>query len=238
MDMPGTARTAAPAAVVLSRGAMAPQDPPDALICPVCWKPITPSDPLSASNDEVIHAACRPGEASPGTVVLPRGARTWRRHLVFALSRCGEAVVRIGPVIRASMHQVRERRARLRRCHICGALDWRGRELCVTCGTPFASSGSQVPLSGRRPRASRSRPDLLIVSRERPDLYDVLTRFGRSNLEVRLDQRLGDRRRGMTQPVAPERRRALDRRARNVTVELALLGWAIVPAAQRQRRAH
>ena len=77
-----------------------------------------------------------------------------------------------------------------------------------------------------------SLPDLLIVSRDRIGLYDVVRRGARGALEVRLDQRLGDRR-ARFDPVRDERRRRHDRRTRDINNDLRRLGWTLVAAADR-----
>jgi hypothetical protein len=72
---------------------------------------------------------------------------------------------------------------------------------------------------------------LIIVSRERLDIWGVVRRSGGPNLEVRLDQRLGERRARFTRP--DNERRQGERRRRDVSAELARLGWAIVRADDR-----
>lgn len=73
--------------------------------------------------------------------------------------------------------------------------------------------------------------DLLIVSRERIDLYDDLRTSSPASLEIRVDARVGDRRRVVPGAVADDRRRR-DRRALDLSEQLQTLGWAIVPAAR------
>jgi hypothetical protein len=70
--------------------------------------------------------------------------------------------------------------------------------------------------------------DLLIVARDRPWLYDSLSRLRAptANVEIRFDQRRGwDRRR-------TERGRA-DRRERDITNSLQTTGWALIRGADR-----
>jgi DNA-binding response OmpR family regulator len=76
--------------------------------------------------------------------------------------------------------------------------------------------------------------DLLIISRDRVGIYDVLERFGRDavEVEIRLDRRRGQRRRDTRRRRFGERRRG-DRRTHDVTFELLSHGWAFVPAASR-----
>lgn len=76
--------------------------------------------------------------------------------------------------------------------------------------------------------------DLLIISRDRVGIYDVLERFGRgvADVEIRLDLRRGDRRR-MTRRRSPEERRRAERRAIDISLQLRSDGWAFVPAANR-----
>jgi hypothetical protein len=71
---------------------------------------------------------------------------------------------------------------------------------------------------------------LMIVSRERPKLYEQLrTEFEHdSGIAVVLDRRFGERRRA-AEPAAPEQRRA-DRRRQDVDQQLRRLGWATVKA--------
>src|SRR5204862_7623618 len=78
------------------------------------------------------------------------------------------------------------------------------------------------------------RQDLLIISRERIGIYDVMRRFGGSTarVEVRRDLRLEERRRA-SDAGTPEDRRRRDRRARDVTEQLRADGWAFVAAAER-----
>ena len=77
----------------------------------------------------------------------------------------------------------------------------------------------------------RQARDLVIVSRERSELYDLLRRSPSPNVEVRLDQRLGERRTQFAP--APRQRRRRDRRRLNVSNELRRVGWALVPAGER-----
>jgi hypothetical protein len=69
---------------------------------------------------------------------------------------------------------------------------------------------------------------LMIVSRERPALYEHLrTEFqGDRGIAVVLDRRFGERRR-LSEPATPEQRRA-DRRRQDVDQQLRRLGWATV----------
>ena len=67
---------------------------------------------------------------------------------------------------------------------------------------------------------------LIIVSRDRMDLWGLVRRSGGPRLDVRLDQRLGERREQF-RTVGQERRRA-DRRRLDVRTDLVRLGWAIV----------
>jgi hypothetical protein len=89
--------------------------------------------------------------------------------------------------------------------------------------------------------------DLIIVSRDRGDVYDLVRRSAsvnspkarllKASVEIRFDQRVGERRRASLDPRRHERRQAPNRRTRDVTGELARLGWVIVRAAERARRA-
>jgi len=75
---------------------------------------------------------------------------------------------------------------------------------------------------------ARSRRQLFIVARDREKLYEYVKRAFADNptVQVVLDRRTGDRRRG-SMPRLPDRRRG-DRRSRDVTGQLRALGWAIV----------
>ena len=77
--------------------------------------------------------------------------------------------------------------------------------------------------------------DLLIVSRDRVGIHDVLERFGESmgRLEVRLDRRRGQRRRARASAPGRDRRRQQDRRSIDVDSQLRMNGWAFIPAAAR-----
>ena len=116
--------------------------------------------------------------------------------------------------------------AGLRQCRTCGARDWQGSEACFACGTPFLRQSEAAPMSA---------PDLMIVSRDRGDLYDLVRRTGKNNLEIHLDRRLRERRRVPKESFGEERRQPPDRRQMDITVELGLLGWALLPAAKRKR---
>lgn len=72
---------------------------------------------------------------------------------------------------------------------------------------------------------------LFIVSRHQPDLYGYLSReFAQEeDVQVILDRRVGDRRRGTGPPPAGVERRGRDRRTRaEVKEDLASLGYAFV----------
>ena len=72
---------------------------------------------------------------------------------------------------------------------------------------------------------------LMIVARDRPDLYDRLRKeFGRDRaVAVVLDRRFGQRR-SMGILVAPEQRHA-ERRRRDIEDDLRRLGWATARTA-------
>jgi hypothetical protein len=68
-----------------------------------------------------------------------------------------------------------------------------------------------------------------IVSRDRPDIYDYFKNrlfVGRADVEVILDRRHGERRRGAGSP--PIERRQGDRRRTSVEDDLARLAVAVV----------
>jgi hypothetical protein len=76
---------------------------------------------------------------------------------------------------------------------------------------------------------------LYIVSRDRPALYEHLKRqFAGTGTQVILDRRQGERRRD-GRAFGLDRRRG-DRRARDVTTELAGVGWAVVDLRKPSRR--
>jgi len=67
---------------------------------------------------------------------------------------------------------------------------------------------------------------LMIVARDRPDLYDRLRKeFGKDRaVAVVLDRRFGQRRR--TRATVPEEQRRVERRNRDIEDDLRRLGWA------------
>ena len=89
--------------------------------------------------------------------------------------------------------------------------------------------GAPVPLP-----ASPLPRGLVIVARDRGDVYDIMrrsarARSSRANLEIRFDRRIGDRRRTSAALPEPERRQGgPNRRVSDVTSELRRLGWVLV----------
>jgi hypothetical protein len=76
--------------------------------------------------------------------------------------------------------------------------------------------------------------DLLIIASARADFFDIVRRFPDAvSLEVRLDRRHGQRRRFADAAAASDERRRRDRRARDISYQLRTVGWAFVPASER-----
>jgi DNA-binding response OmpR family regulator len=76
--------------------------------------------------------------------------------------------------------------------------------------------------------------DLLIIARERAGVPEAVQHFGDigARVEIRVDQRHGERRRPAHASARQERRRR-DRRACDVSDRLRTAGWVFVPGAQR-----
>jgi hypothetical protein len=75
--------------------------------------------------------------------------------------------------------------------------------------------------------------DLLIIASARTDFFDVLAHIpGTTSVEVHLDRRRGQRRSAQELSTSEERRRR-DRRALDVSEQLRVVGWAFIPAAER-----
>ena len=76
--------------------------------------------------------------------------------------------------------------------------------------------------------------DLLIVASAGADFFDVVRHFPHAvSLEVRLDRRHGQRRRFAHPAETSDERRRRDRRARDISDQLSTVGWAFVPASER-----
>ena len=78
--------------------------------------------------------------------------------------------------------------------------------------------------------------DLLIIADRRADLFNVVRRIREHSpgVEVRLDGRRGERRQS-GEVAAGEERRRRERRTRDVSEALRTIGWAFIPAMERQR---
>jgi len=75
---------------------------------------------------------------------------------------------------------------------------------------------------------------LVIIAPERAAFREVEEIIGESNYEVHLDRRRSDRRRtGSRTRAFDERRHQGDRRAFDISEQLATAGWALIPVAQR-----
>ena len=74
---------------------------------------------------------------------------------------------------------------------------------------------------------------LMIVARDRPDLYDRLRREFNSDraVSVVLDRRFGERRREAAEATSAEHRLAERRRRRDIDDGLQRLGWATARTA-------
>ena len=79
--------------------------------------------------------------------------------------------------------------------------------------------------------------DLVVIARERgiPEALHNLGDIG-ARVEIRVDQRQGERRRPARLATSAERRRS-DRRACDVSDRLSAAGWALIPSTQRPYRA-
>ena len=97
--------------------------------------------------------------------------------------------------------------------------------------TPPAD-GPEVWTDGASPRYDSAMPrHLFIVARDQPDLWAHLARefSGEASVQVLLDRRRADRRRGV-RPAGEERRRRDRRSGPPVDQELAALNFALVAA--------
>ena len=91
---------------------------------------------------------------------------------------------------------------------------------------PRPSSEDSEWLSPQALPASAASRELIIVSRERMDLYDELRQAAAAHVEVRIDSRVGERRRSRCR--TGEDRRQRDRRTHDIRDQLQTLGWALV----------
>jgi hypothetical protein len=78
--------------------------------------------------------------------------------------------------------------------------------------------------------------DLLILASPYADFFRIVHSFADpTTVEARLDRRHGrQRRRSAARAAAAERRRR-DRRSRDIRHQLHTIGWAFVPAAERNK---
>ena len=102
------------------------------------------------------------------------------------------------------------------------------------------AAGAALSLVGQSQRAyphlvtSVSGRDLVIIAPDPTVFRDLLHRFEATDaqVEIRLDRRRNERRRGPGSSARAERR-LHDRRLRDVTEPLRTTGWVVIPAAQR-----
>jgi len=77
-------------------------------------------------------------------------------------------------------------------------------------------------------------PDLLIVATARADFFALVHQFpDAASIEVRVDRRREERRRSTEPAAAGDERRRRDRRSRDINDQLRTVGWAFVPAGER-----
>jgi hypothetical protein len=76
--------------------------------------------------------------------------------------------------------------------------------------------------------------DLLILASPYADFFRIVHGFADpASVEARLDRRHGQQRRRSADRAASHERRRRDRRSRDITHQLHTIGWALVPAAER-----
>ena len=128
-------------------------------------------------------------------------------------------------------------------CDECFAL---GAETCPACGsrtwTPAARflelvapprahrvNGSTRKTSSRRAEELAIVKHLLVVARHRHQLYEEIKQAfaGHESVEVILDRRVSERRRGTEMP-GPDRRRGSRRSRSSVDEQLRTIGWSLV----------
>lgn len=137
------------------------------------------------------------------------------------------------------------RKSRYKRCPKCQAMLRPSAEFCSQCGAnmpigfphnPRVAADAlkaidqiaEAPSPGDQPRRRPEASYLVVVARDRRDLYDYLSRKFSSEpgIQVVQERRVGERRR--TERTSPLDRRRLDRRSRSVDAELRRFGFAIV----------
>ena len=76
--------------------------------------------------------------------------------------------------------------------------------------------------------------DLLILASPYADFFRIVHSFADpTTVEARLDRRHGHQRRRCADRATSDERRRRDRRSRDISYQLHTLGWALVPAAER-----
>ena len=76
--------------------------------------------------------------------------------------------------------------------------------------------------------------DLLILASPYADFFRIVHGFADpTTVEARLDRRHGQQRRRSVDRATTHERRRRDRRSRDITDQLHTIGWALVPAAER-----
>ena len=76
--------------------------------------------------------------------------------------------------------------------------------------------------------------DLLILASPYADFFRIVHSFADpTTVEARLDRRHAQQRRRPANRVASDERRRRDRRSRDIRDQLHTIGWALVPAAER-----
>lgn len=118
-------------------------------------------------------------------------------------------------------------------CPACGSGTWtpaaRFLDL-VAASSPARANGSARKLPPRRAAEELAIvKHLLVVARHRRQLYEEIKRAfaGHESVEVILDRRLGERRRGKEAP-GPERRRRSRRARSGIDEQLRTIGWSLV----------
>ena len=125
-------------------------------------------------------------------------------------------------------------------CPACGNTAWTPLARFFEDETPSAlpdAPPTRLALPRPPPQAPANPRHLIIVAAGRVKLYDHLRRAfaGNDAVEVLLDRRVGERRRG-AQSHAPDRRQSDRRITPAIADQLKAIGWAVVPARGKPGR--